>query len=114
MKMGLFLLSEFIEIVVISALIVTLFLGGYTIPWMGPEGFGQNGSILALPHWAVVVLQVLAFTFKVFIVGCLQILVRWTVPRFRFDQLMGLGWKFLLPLATFNLVVTAIGHWVLQ
>jgi NADH-quinone oxidoreductase subunit H len=104
MKMGLFLLSEFIEIVVISALVVTLFFGGYSVPGLSAD---------SLPHFAVVVLQVLAFTVKVFIVGCFQIQVRWTLPRFRFDQLMALGWKFLLPFAALNLVVTAIVRWAL-
>jgi NADH-quinone oxidoreductase subunit H len=104
MKMGLFLLSEFIEIVVISALVVTLFFGGYSIPWLADD---------ALPHLAMVVLQVLAFTVKVFVVGCFQIQVRWTLPRFRFDQLMALGWKFLLPFAAVNLLITAIVRWAL-
>lgn len=114
MKMGLFLLSEFIEIVVISALVVTLFFGGYSVPWLTPAGFVfPGGATWALPHLAVVVLQVLAFTLKVFIVGCFQIQVRWTLPRFRFDQLMDLGWKLLLPLATANLVVTVVVHWAL-
>ncbi len=114
MKMGLFLLSEFIEVVVISALVVTLFFGGYSVPWLTAGGFVfPGGGTWELPHLVVVVLQVLAFTVKVFIVGCFQIQVRWTLPRFRFDQLMDLGWKFLLPLAAANLVVTAIVHWAL-
>lgn len=114
MKMGLFLLSEFIEIVVISALVVTLFFGGYSLPWLGAEGFVfPGGATWDLPHLVVVLLGVLAFTVKVFIVGCFQIQVRWTLPRFRFDQLMDLGWKFLLPLAAANLVITAIVHWAL-
>lgn len=104
MKMGLFLLSEFIEIVVVSALVVTMFFGGYTIPFLPAD---------ALPHAAMVVLQVLCFTVKVFLVGCFQIQVRWTLPRFRFDQLMSLGWKFLLPFAALNLLVTAIVRWAL-
>jgi NADH-quinone oxidoreductase subunit H len=112
MKMGLFFLSEFIEIVVISALVVTLFLGGYSVPWLAPAGFVLPGGMTwELPHLAVVVLQVLAFSLKVFLVGCFQIQVRWTLPRFRFDQLMRLGWKFLLPIAAVNLVVTAIVRW---
>ncbi|MDP2008326.1 MAG: NADH-quinone oxidoreductase subunit H [Rubrivivax sp.] len=112
MKMGLFLLSEFIEIVVISALVVTLFFGGYSVPGLGAAGFSfPGGGSWALPHFVVVMLEVLAFTVKVFIVGCFQIQVRWTLPRFRFDQLMALGWKFLLPLAVANLVVTAIVRW---
>jgi NADH-quinone oxidoreductase subunit H len=59
----------------------------------------------------VVLLQVLAFSTKVFMIGCFQIQVRWTLPRFRYDQLMALGWKFLMPLAAANLVVTAIVRW---
>jgi NADH-quinone oxidoreductase subunit H len=112
MKMGLFMLSEFVEIVVISALVVTLFLGGYTLPWLRPEGFVfPGGTTWALPHMAVVVLQVVAFSVKVVLVGCFQIHVRWTLPRFRFDQLMTLGWKVLLPLAALNLVATALVKW---
>ncbi len=110
MKMGLFLLSEFIEIVVISALLVTLFLGGYGLPGLTATGFLG----LALPPLAIAVLQVLVFSTKVFVVGCFQIQVRWTLPRFRYDQLMDLGWKFLLPLAAANLVVTAIVRWWLS
>ena len=112
MKMGLFLLSEFIEIVVISGLLVTIFFGGYTVPWLGDKGFAfPGGSTWALPHLAVVLLQVLSFTVKVFLIGCFQIQVRWTLPRFRYDQLMALGWKFLLPIAAVNLVITAIVRW---
>jgi NADH:ubiquinone oxidoreductase subunit H len=48
---------------------------------------------------------------KVFLIGCFQIQIRWTLPRFRFDQLMALGWKFLLPIATVNLLVTAAVRW---
>jgi NADH-quinone oxidoreductase subunit H len=112
MKMGLFLLSEFVHIVIISALVVTLFLGGYAIPGLGAEGLTfPGGATWPLPHIAVATLQVLAFTVKVFLVGCFQILVRWTLPRFRFDQVMTLGWKVLLPLAVLNLVVTAVLRW---
>ena len=53
-------------------------------------------------------LQVVTFAAKTFIVGCFQIQIRWTLPRFRYDQLMALGWKILLPLATLNALVTAI------
>jgi NADH-quinone oxidoreductase subunit H len=111
MKMGLFMLSEFIEIVVISGLLVTLFLGGYTLPFLRDAGFVFGTHTVALPHWTVVVLQVATFGIKVFLVGCFQIQIRWTLPRFRYDQLMNFGWKILLPLATFNLVVTAVVRW---
>ena len=107
MKMGLFMLSEFITIVVVSALVVTLFLGGYNLPYLTDAGFVfPGGSTWALPHWSVVLLQVGTFSLKTFLVGCFQIQVRWTFPRFRYDQLMAFGWKFLLPLAAVNLVAT--------
>ena len=107
MKMGMFMLSEFIEIVVISALLVTVFLGGYNLPYFNDSGFAFPGGVnWALPPWAVVVLQVGTFLIKTFLVGCFQIQVRWTLPRFRYDQLMSFGWKFLLPLAAINLVVS--------
>ncbi len=112
MKMGLFLLSEFIEIVVISALVVTLFLGGYTVPFLTADGIAlPGGGLWAIGPLGVALLQVLTFSTKVFFVGCFQIQVRWTLPRFRYDQLMDLGWKFLLPIAALNLVVTAIVRW---
>ena len=107
MKMGMFMLSEFIEIVVISALLVTVFLGGYNLPYFNDSGFAFPGGVnWALPPWAVVVLQVGTFSIKTFLVGCFQIQVRWTLPRFRYDELMSFGWKFLLPLAAINLVVS--------
>ena len=113
MKMGLFMLSEFIEIVVISALVVTLFLGGYNLPYMTDAGFAfPGGATWSLSHFTVVVLQVATFAAKTFIVGCFQIQIRWTLPRFRYDQLMSLGWKILLPLAAVNLVVTVLLRWV--
>ena len=107
MKMGLFMLSEFIAIVVVSALVVTLFLGGYNLPWMTDAGFAFPwGATWSMPPWAVVVLQVGTFSLKTFLVGCFMIHVRWTLPRFRYDQMMAFGWKFLLPLAAVNLTAT--------
>jgi NADH-quinone oxidoreductase subunit H len=112
MKMGLFMLSEFIEIVIVSALLVTLFLGGYNLPWLTDGGFTlPAGAGLSLPHLAVVALQVPTFLVKVLLMGCFQIQIRWSLPRFRYDQLMRFGWKFLLPLAALNLVVTAVVRW---
>lgn len=113
MKMGLFMLSEFIAIVVISALVVTIFLGGYQLPYLTDAGFTfPGGGAWPLAHASVVVLQVATFCVKTFLVGCFQIQVRWTLPRLRYDQLMTLGWKYLLPLAALNLVITVCVRWM--
>ena len=113
MKMGLFFLSEFIAIVVVSALSVTLFLGGYNLPWMTDAGFAfPGGATWSLPAWALVVLQIGTFSVKTFLMGCFMIHVRWTLPRFRYDQLMAFGWKFLLPIAALNLTATAFVRWL--
>ena len=114
MKQGMFMLSEFIEIAIIAALFVTLFLGGYNLPWMTDAGFVlPGGAVLALGHGWVVAIQLLTFLAKVVLLCSFQILVRWTLPRFRWDQLLRFAWKFMLPLAIANLVVTAVVVWAL-
>jgi NADH-quinone oxidoreductase subunit H len=112
MKMGLFMFAEFIEIAIVGALFTTLFLGGYNLPYMSDAGFALPGGItLAMSHGAVVVTQLVVFLLKVLLVCSFQILVRWSLPRFRFDQLLAFAWKFMLPLALANLVVTALVLW---
>lgn len=99
MKFALFFLAEYMNIVVSSAMITTLYLGGWQFPYL--ETFG-------LPPFWVSIIQVLTFVLKVSFLIFFFIWVRWTVPRFRYDQLMNLGWKVMLPLGIANLVVTAI------
>ena len=112
MKMGLFMFAEFIEIAIVGALFTTLFLGGYNLPYMSDAGFALPGGItLAMSHGAVVVTQLVVFLVKVLLVCSFQILVRWSLPRFRYDQVLAFAWKFLLPLALVNLVVTAVILW---
>jgi NADH-quinone oxidoreductase subunit H len=114
MKQGMFMLSEFIEIAIIGALFTTLFLGGYNLPWMTDAGFVlPGGQLIAMSHGWVVVIQLLTFLAKVVLLCSFQILVRWTLPRFRWDQLLTFAWRFLLPLAVANIVVTAIAVWAL-
>jgi NADH-quinone oxidoreductase subunit H len=109
MKSGLFMLGEFMECVTIAAIMVALFLGGYHIPWLANSGFVFPwGWDLPLAHPTVVILRLIAFTLKVVILVWLQQLVRWTLPRFRYDQVMNLGWKALLPLSLANLIVTVL------
>ncbi|HET9820939.1 MAG TPA: complex I subunit 1 family protein [Burkholderiaceae bacterium] len=114
MKMGIFMFAEFIEIAVIAALFSTLFLGGYNLPYMHDGGFTLPGGVeIALAHGTVVVLQLVTFLAKMLLMSSFQILVRWTLPRFRYDQLLRFAWKFLFPICLANLVVTAIAVWAL-
>jgi NADH-quinone oxidoreductase subunit H len=107
-KFLMFFAAEFAEIVTVAALVTTLFFGGWQVPYLMRDGFHFPwGSTLLLPHLAVVLLQVGAFTFKVLLFCWLQILLRWSVPRFRYDQVMRLGWKMLLPAALVNVMITA-------
>jgi NADH-quinone oxidoreductase subunit H len=108
-KFLMFFAGEFAEIVTAAGLVTTLFFGGWQVPYLLRDGFHFPwGASLLLPHLAVVALQVGAFTIKVLFFCWLQILLRWSVPRFRYDQVMRLGWKMLLPLALVNIAVTAL------
>ena len=167
MRFGLFFLSEFIGIVFVSAMVTTLFLGGWALPlgmfgasgfaapWVAQLFFTLTGAAIAatgvavwrasehakfvgatmlgvgvlqiclamysaftgwgteLPHLIVVLVGMLTWGIKVFALCWLQLLIRWTLPRFRYDQLMSLGWKGLLPLSLANIVVTAIVVYIL-
>lgn len=108
-KFLMFFAGEFAEIVTAAALVTTLFFGGWQVPYLMRDGFYFPwGGQWLLPHLAVVGLQVGAFTLKVLFFCWLQILLRWSVPRFRYDQVMRLGWKMLLPLALVNVLITAL------
>jgi NADH-quinone oxidoreductase subunit H len=89
MRFGTFLLVEYLEMTVVSGIAAAMFLGG----WMGP------GPSFLDPIWMLA---------KIFVLLCFFIWVRATLPRLRYDQLMGLGWKVMLPLATLNVLVTAV------
>jgi NADH-quinone oxidoreductase subunit H len=111
-RWGMFFLAEFIEITFVSAVIATVFFGGWQVPFLDADGFRfyHFGLHLfgGLPHGAVVALQFGAFGLKVILLCWFQLLLRWTLPRFRADQLMNLGWKVLLPFALANIMVTAL------
>ena len=99
LKFGLFYLSEYASMLTASAIISTLYLGGWQVPFLAHSGFS--------PEW-ISVLQVLGFCLKVSLVVFFFIAIRWTIPRFRYDQLMNLGWKVMLPLAVVNLLATGL------
>lgn len=110
MKFGMFFLAEFVEIIIVSGLVTTLFFGGWQVPYLQATGFVfpfELGSI-PLPHLLVVLIQVGAFSIKV-LIGCwILLVIRWTLPRFRYDQIMHLGWKVWFELALINLLLTAV------
>ncbi len=109
LKWGLYMFTDFMKVLIVACLLTTLFFGGWQVPWLYPDGFQFPwGGQWLLPHGVVVAFQVLSFNLKVFFFCWFQILVRWTYPRFRYDQLMDLGWKLLIPLSLFNIVATAI------
>jgi len=99
MKFALFMLGEYANMITGSALITLLFLGGWHVPYL---------EFLALPAWIAVLIQIFGFFLKLFLLCFLFIWVRWTLPRFRYDQLMNLGWKIMLPIALLNVILTAV------
>jgi NADH-quinone oxidoreductase subunit H len=108
MKFGMFLMADFVETVVVAGMITALFLGGWQVPWLFRDGFHLPGGLaISVPHLAVVLLQVGAFLTKVVVMIWVLMLIRWTLPRFRYDQAMRLGWLGLLPLAVLNIILTA-------
>jgi NADH-quinone oxidoreductase subunit H len=113
MKFGMFYFAEYMEVCTSSMLLVTIFLGGWQLPFIHRDGlsiaFGD--AVLArapMAHWAVELIGVLAFFGKTLAVCWFQATVRWSLPRFRYDQLMKLGWKVLLPASLANLFATGI------
>jgi NADH-quinone oxidoreductase subunit H len=107
-KQASFMLADFAEVVMVAGLATTMFFGGWQIPYVTSAGLQLPGAeLIPMPALLVTILQVVAFSIKVLFFCWLQILVRWTVPRFRYDQIMNLGWKGMIPVALVNLVVTA-------
>ena len=102
MKLGFYLFAEYINMFISSAIMATLFWGGYDIPFVNDgqltEKVGLN--LMALFQGLSLFIKIVFFIF-------LFMWVRWTIPRFRYDQLMNLGWKRLIPLALLNMIITA-------
>ena len=99
MKLGLYMFSEYINMFVSSALMSALYFGGYNFPFMYDLGLSEN--------W-ITIIGVLVFFLKIFGFIFFFMWIRWTLPRFRYDQLMNLGWKILIPLAIANIVLTGV------
>jgi len=134
MKFGMFFTGEFIEVVALACFAATIFFGGWDVPFLTARGWdlpipdfrvvahfpeihflGRTflgdtvfSNVVPVDHWGVVAIQAFVFFFvKVFVMIWFQLMIRWTVPRFRYDQVMKLCWKGLLPLAMVNVLFTA-------
>ena len=99
MKLGFYLFAEYINMFISSAIISSLYFGGFNIPFQ--SHFGFEGNLLSL-------LQVGFFFVKIIFFIFFYMWIRWTIPRFRYDQLMYLGWRILIPLSIFNILVTGV------
>jgi NADH-quinone oxidoreductase subunit H len=97
MKLGFYLFSEYINMFISSVIMATLYFGGYDIPFLNEADYNQYW----MAAFGVAALMIKAFCFIFFFMW-----VRWTIPRFRYDQLMNLGWRILIPLALFNMLAT--------
>jgi len=103
MRFGLFFLGEFLEIVTSSAIMISLFFGGWH--W----GSVIDGFLMQhLPNWVFVLATFGLWTVKIVVFCMFQLMIRWSLPRFRSDQLMRLGWQRLLPISIINVVATAL------
>ncbi len=109
MKFGLFFLADFLETIMVACLVTTLFFGGWQVPYLTPDAFHFPwGATLPMSHWAYVLLGVASFSVKVVIFCVVFMQLRWTLPRFRYDQLMRLGWLGLFPVSVVNVLLTAV------
>ncbi len=99
MKLGFYLFAEYINMFISGAVMATLFLGGYHFP--GIDKLGLSPNVFAFVSFMVLFTKITFF-------GFIYMWIRWTLPRFRYDQLMKLGWKSLIPLAILNVVITGV------
>jgi len=116
MKFGMFFMAEYIEVIVVAGLLTTYFFGGWQVPYLMDAGYAglstagfvfPGGGVWEIGEVAATVLRVGSFLFKLLFFLWFQLMIRWTLPRFRYDQVMNLGWRKLLPLSLLNLVITA-------
>jgi len=108
LKSGMFLIAEYAETVVIGGIVTSIFLGGYHLPWVEPTIVRLTDGWLGASGFAwLAVLQVFTFILKMLSVVWVMFVVRWAFPRFRYDQIMRLGWKMMFPVSLVNVALTA-------
>ena len=112
MKFGMFFMGEFIEVVVLAAVATTIFFGGYDVPFLYEHGlqvtWWPEWGYIPIAHGGVIAIQMLAFCVKLALLIWFQLMIRWTLPRFRYDQIMDLCWKLILPLSLGSIFVTGV------
>jgi|SRR6218665_464488 len=100
MKLGFYLFAEYINMFISGVVMSCLYFGGYDIPFVNEASWGWNQNLMAVIGFVVLLTKAFAFVF-------IFMWIRWTIPRFRYDQLMKLGWRTLIPLALLNMLLTA-------
>ena len=110
MKFSMFMIGEFAHVITVAALVTVFFLGGWDIPFWSGDNIRvlADGTVIGEPTGWKTVLTLIAFSVKTALVVVLFIWIRWTLPRFRYDQLMDLGWKFLLEAVTAYILIIAL------
>ncbi|MEY4576305.1 MAG: hypothetical protein RL701_1008 [Pseudomonadota bacterium] len=108
MKFGMFMMGEYIATVVSCCLLTALFFGGWSVPFLARDGFHLFGQHLPLPHIVVSVIYVVSFITKLVLLLWFTMMIRWSLPRFRYDQVMKLCWRYMLPLSLLNIFVTGL------
>jgi NADH-quinone oxidoreductase subunit H len=110
MKFSMFMLGEFFHIITVAALVTVFFLGGWDIPFWGGDNIRvlADGTVIGDPTWWKTLLTACSFAIKMWLIVVLFVWIRWTLPRFRYDQLMDLGWKFMLEAVTVYILVIAL------
>ncbi len=109
MKFGMFFFTDYLETVMIACLATTLFFGGWQVPYLAQAGFEFPwGVAITISSLWVSLLQIFSFVLKVLFFCWLFMTIRWTLPRFRYDQLLRLGWHYMFPIALANVFVTAL------
>jgi NADH-quinone oxidoreductase subunit H len=116
MKFAVFMMGEYGHLITTAMLVTVFFFGGWDIPfWSGDNiRVAADGSLIGEPAWWKTLLTLIAFVIKGGLVFATFIWVRWTLPRFRYDQLMDLGWKFIIEFVTIYIIVIAVAIYVLD
>jgi NADH-quinone oxidoreductase subunit H len=108
MKFGMFMMGEYVATVVTCCMLTTIFFGGWSLPLLEADGFHLFGATLRLNHLIVSIIGILTFLIKTSLLCWFTLMIRWSLPRFRYDQVMKLCWRYMLPLSLLNVFITGI------